>query len=345
MVDTFAEFKELKNIEITTMISVLEESFRNVLAKMFGTDENFDIIVNPTKGDFEIWRNREIVEDGAVTDSNLQVSLSEARKTDPDFEVGEEMTDEVHFEKFGRRAILNLRQTLASKILDLQKDAIYNRYKDKIGELVSAEVYQIWKKEMLLIDDDGNELLLPKAEQIPSDFYRKGETVRAVVLEVDNKNNNPKILVSRTSNEFLRRLFELEVPEIYDGTVEIRSIAREAGSRTKMAVWSNDENVDPIGACVGPHGQRVNSIVEELRGEKIDIIKYSDDPAEYIAAALAPADVVDVRLAEEGKACRVIVPDDQLSLAIGKEGQNARLAARLVGYKIDIKPESYREEE
>ena len=345
MVDTFAEFKELKNIEITTMISVLEESFRNVLAKMFGTDENFDVIVNPTKGDFEIWRNREIVEDGAVTDSNLQVSLSEARKTDPDFEVGEEMTDEVHFEKFGRRAILNLRQTLASKILDLQKDAIYNRYKDKIGELVSAEVYQIWKKEMLLIDDDGNELLLPKAEQIPSDFYRKGETVRAVVLEVDNKNNNPKILVSRTSNEFLRRLFELEVPEIYDGTVEIRSIAREAGSRTKMAVWSNDENVDPIGACVGPHGQRVNSIVEELRGEKIDIIKYSDDPAEYIAAALAPADVVDVRLAEEGKACRVIVPDDQLSLAIGKEGQNARLAARLVGYKIDIKPESYREEE
>ena len=238
MVDTFAEFKELKNIEITTMISVLEESFRNVLAKMFGTDENFDIIVNPTKGDFEIWRNREIVEDGAVTDSNLQVSLSEARKTDPDFEVGEEMTDEVHFEKFGRRAILNLRQTLASKILDLQKDAIYNRYKDKIGELVSAEVYQIWKKEMLLIDDDGNELLLPKAEQIPSDFYRKGETVRAVVLEVDNKNNNPKILVSRTSNEFLRRLFELEVPEIHDGLILIRAIARIPGERAKIAVES-----------------------------------------------------------------------------------------------------------
>lgn len=243
MVDTFSEFKELKNIDIKTMISVLEESFRNVLSKMFGTDENFDVIVNPEKGDFEIWRNREVVEDGQVTDSNLQISLSEAQKIDSDYQVGEEVTDEVFFEKFGRRAILNLRQTLASKILDLQKDAIYNKYKERIGELVSAEVYQIWKKEMLLIDDEGNELLLPKTEQIPSDFYRKGETARAVVLNVDNKNNNPKIIVSRTSNDFLRRLFELEVPEIHDGLILIRAIARIPGERAKVAVESYDDPV------------------------------------------------------------------------------------------------------
>ena len=323
MVDTFAEFKELKNIEITTMISVLEESFRNVLAKMFGTDENFDIIVNPTKGDFEIWRNREIVEDGAVTDSNLQVSLSEARKTDPDFEVGEEMTDEVHFEKFGRRAILNLRQTLASKILDLQKDAIYNRYKDKIGELVSAEVYQIWKKEMLLIDDDGNELLLPKAEQIPSDFYRKGETVRAVVLEVDNKNNNPKILVSRTSNEFLRRLFELEVPEIHDGLILIRAIARIPGERAKIAVESYDDRIDPVGACVGVKGSRIHGIVRELRNENIDVINYTANPSLFIQRALSPAKISSIRLNEEEKKAEVFLKPEEVSLAIGKAGLHA----------------------
>ena len=336
MVDTFAEFKELKNIEITTMISVLEESFRNVLAKMFGTDENFDVIVNPTKGDFEIWRNREIVEDGAVTDSNLQVSLSEARKTDPDFEVGEEMTDEVHFEKFGRRAILNLRQTLASKILDLQKDAIYNRYKDKIGELVSAEVYQIWKKEMLLIDDDGNELLLPKAEQIPSDFYRKGETVRAVVLEVDNKNNNPKILVSRTSNEFLRRLFELEVPEIHDGLILIRAIARIPGERAKIAVESYDDRIDPVGACVGVKGSRIHGIVRELRNENIDVINYTANPSLFIQRALSPAKISSIRLNEEEKKAEVFLKPEEVSLAIGKGGLNIKLACMLTGYNIDV---------
>ena len=336
MVDTFAEFKELKNIEITTMISVLEESFRNVLAKMFGTDENFDVIVNPTKGDFEIWRNREIVEDGAVTDSNLQVSLSEARKTDPDFEVGEEMTDEVHFEKFGRRAILNLRQTLASKILDLQKDAIYNRYKDKIGELVSAEVYQIWKKEMLLIDDDGNELLLPKAEQIPSDFYRKGETVRAVVLEVDNKNNNPKILVSRTSNEFLRRLFELEVPEIHDGLILIRAIARIPGERAKVAVESYDDRIDPVGACVGMKGSRIHGIVRELRNENIDVINYTSNISLFIQRALSPAKISSIRVNEEEHKAEVYLRPEEVSLAIGKGGLNIKLACMLTEYAIDV---------
>ena len=345
MVDTFAEFKELKNIEITTMISVLEESFRNVLAKMFGTDENFDIIVNPTKGDFEIWRNREIVEDGAVTDSNLQVSLSEARKTDPDFEVGEEMTDEVHFEKFGRRAILNLRQTLASKILDLQKDAIYNRYKDKIGELVSAEVYQIWKKEMLLIDDDGNELLLPKAEQIPSDFYRKGETVRAVVLEVDNKNNNPKILVSRTSNEFLRRLFELEVPEIHDGLILIRAIARIPGERAKIAVESYDDRIDPVGACVGVKGSRIHGIVRVLRNENIDVINYTANPSLFIQRALSPAKISSIRLNEEEKKAEVFLKPEEVSLAIGKGGLNIKLACMLTGYNIDVYRDIDEEEE
>ena len=345
MVDTFAEFKELKNIEITTMISVLEESFRNVLAKMFGTDENFDIIVNPTKGDFEIWRNREIVEDGAVTDSNLQVSLSEARKTDPDFEVREEMTDEVHFEKFGRRAILNLRQTLASKILDLQKDAIYNRYKDKIGELVSAEVYQIWKKEMLLIDDDGNELLLPKAEQIPSDFYRKGETVRAVVLEVDNKNNNPKILVSRTSNEFLRRLFELEVPEIHDGLILIRAIARIPGERAKIAVESYDDRIDPVGACVGVKGSRIHGIVRELRNENIDVINYTANPSLFIQRALSPAKISSIRLNEEEKKAEVFLKPEEVSLAIGKGGLNIKLACMLTGYNIDVYRDIDEEEE
>ena len=345
MVDTFAEFKELKNIEITTMISVLEESFRNVLAKMFGTDENFDIIVNPTKGDFEIWRNREIVEDGAVTDSNLQVSLSEARKTDPDFEVGEEMTDEVHFEKFGRRAILNLRQTLASKILDLQKDAIYNRYKDKIGELVSAEVYQIWKKEMLLIDDDGNELLLPKAEQIPSDFYRMGETVRAVVLEVDNKNNNPKILVSRTSNEFLRRLFELEVPEIHDGLILIRAIARIPGERAKIAVESYDDRIDPVGACVGVKGSRIHGIVRELRNENIDVINYTANPSLFIQRALSPAKISSIRLNEEEKKAEVFLKPEEVSLAIGKGGLNIKLACMLTGYNIDVYRDIDEEEE
>lgn len=337
MVDTFSEFKELKNIEVTTMISVLEDSFRNVLAKMFGTDENFDVIVNPAKGDFEIWRNRTIVEDDNVTNPNMQISLSEARKIDPDFEVGEEVTDEVIFADFGRRAILNLRQTLASKILDLQKDAIYNKYKDRIGELVSAEVYQIWKKEKLLVDDENNELILPKEEQIPSDFYRKGETVRAVVLDVENKNNNPKIIVSRVSNEFLRRLFELEVPEIHDGLILIRAIARIPGERAKIAVESYDDRIDPVGACVGVKGSRIHGIVRELRNENIDVINYTSNPSLFIQRALSPAKIASIEVDEENKKASVYLSDSkEVSLAIGKGGLNIRLAMKLTGYEIEV---------
>ena len=345
MIDTLAEFKELKNIDKDTMISVLEDSFRNVIAKMFGTDENYDVIINPEKGDFEIWRNRTVVADDELEDENLQLTLTEARKIDADCEVGEEVTDEVHFEKFGRRAILNLRQTLASKILDLQKDAIYNRYKDKIGELVSAEVYQIWKKEMLLIDDDGNELLLPKAEQIPSDFYRKGETVRAVVLEVDKKNNNPKILVSRTSNEFLRRLFELEVPEIHDGLILIRAIARIPGERAKIAVESYDDRIDPVGACVGVKGSRIHGIVRELRNENIDVINYTANPSLFIQRALSPAKISSIRLNEEEKKAEVFLKPEEVSLAIGKGGLNIKLACMLTGYNIDVYRDIDEEEE
>lgn len=336
MVDTFSEFKELKNIDRTTMISVLEESFRNVLAKMFGTDENFDIIVNPDKGDFEIWRNREVVEDDKVEDPNLQISLSEAKKIDADYEVGEEVTDEVFFEKFGRRAILNLRQTLASKILELQKDAIYNQYKDKIGQLVSAEVYQIWKKEMLLIDDEGNELILPKTEQIPGDFYRKGETARAVILQVDNKNNNPKIIVSPTSEDFLRRLFELEVPEIHDGLITIHKVARIPGERAKIAVESYDERIDPVGACVGVKGSRIHGIVRELRNENIDVINYTTNTSLFIQRALNPAKISSIRLNEEEKKAEVFLKPEEVSLAIGKGGLNIKLASMLTGYTIDV---------
>ena len=336
MVDTFSEFKELKNIDRTTMISVLEESFRNVLAKMFGTDENFDVIVNPDKGDFEIWRNREVVEDGQVSDPNLQISLSEAKKIDNDYEVGEEVTDEVIFEKFVRRAILNLRQTLASKILELQKDAIYNKYKDRIGQIVSAEVYQIWKKEMLLIDDEGNELLLPKTEQIPSDFYRKGETARAVVARVDNKNNNPKIIISRTSEEFLKRLFELEVPEIHDGLITIRKVARIPGERAKIAVESYDDRIDPVGACVGVKGARIHGIVRELRNENIDVINYTANTSLFIQRSLSPAKISSIRLNEEEKKAEVFLKPEEVSLAIGKGGLNIKLACMLTGYTIDV---------
>ena len=336
MVDTFSEFKELKNIDRTTMISVLEESFRNVLAKMFGTDENFDVIVNPDKGDFEIWRNREVVEDGQVSDPNLQISLSEAKKIDNDYEVGEEVTDEVIFEKFGRRAILNLRQTLASKILELQKDAIYNKYKDRIGQIVSAEVYQIWKKEMLLIDDERNELLLPKTEQIPSDFYRKGETARAVVARVDNKNNNPKIIISRTSEEFLKRLFELEVPEIHDGLITIRKVARIPGERAKIAVESYDDRIDPVGACVGVKGARIHGIVRELRNENIDVINYTANTSLFIQRSLSPAKISSIRLNEEEKKAEVFLKPEEVSLAIGKGGLNIKLACMLTGYTIDV---------
>lgn len=336
MIDTFSEFKELKNIDRTTMISVLEESFRNVLAKMFGTDENFDIIVNPDKGDFEIWRNREVVEDGTVTDDNLQISLSEAKKIEPDYEIGEEVTDEVFFEKFGRRAILNLRQTLSSKILELQKDNIYNKYKDRIGQIISAEVYQIWKKEMLLLDDEGNELLLPKTEQIPSDFYRKGETVRAVVARVDNKNNNPKIILSRTSPVFLQRLFELEVPEIHDGLILIRKIARIPGERAKVAVESYDDRIDPVGACVGVKGSRIHGIVRELRNENIDVINFTTNTSLFIQRALSPAKISSIRLNEEERKAEVFLKPEEVSLAIGKGGLNIKLACMLTEYTIDV---------
>ena len=275
LIDTFSEFKELKNIDRTTMVSVLEESFRSVIAKMFGSDENYDVIVNPDKGDFEIWRNREVVADEDLTDPNRQIALSEARQIDASYEVGEEVTDEVIFEKFGRRAILNLRQTLASKILELEKDSLYNKYIDRVGTVMAAEVYQIWKKEILLLDDEGNELLLPRTEQIPGDFYRKGETVRAVVARVDNKNNNPKIILSRTSPMFLQRLFEQEVPEIADGLITIRRIARIPGERAKIAVESYDDRIDPVGACVGVKGSRIHGIVRELQGENIDVINYT----------------------------------------------------------------------
>ena len=336
MVDTFSEFKELKNIDRTTMISVLEESFRNVLSKVFGTDENFDVIVNPDKGDFEIWRNREVVADEDVTDTNLQISLSEAKKIDEDYEIGEEVTDEVFFEKFGRRAILNLRQTLASKILELQKDSIYNKYKDKIGQIISAEVYQIWKKEMLLLDDEGNELLLPKTEQIPTDFYRKGETVRAVVARVDNKNNNPKIIISRTSPVFLQRLFELEVPEIHDGLILIRKIARIPGERAKVAVESYDDRIDPVGACVGVKGSRIHGIVRELRNENIDVINYTNNISLFIQRALSPAKISSIRLNEEEHKAEVFLKPEEVSLAIGKGGLNIKLACMLTEYTIDV---------
>ncbi|MDR1814082.1 MAG: transcription termination factor NusA [Tannerella sp.] len=336
MSDTLTEFKELKNIDKDTMINVLEESFRNVISKMFGTDENYDIIINPEKGDFEIWRKRTIVPDGNVKDSNLQVALEEALTIDPDCEIGEELIDEVHFEDFGRRAILNLRQTLASKILELQKDSLYNRYKENIGTIIAAEVYQIWKKEILLLDDQGNDLLLPKTEQIPTDFFRKGETVRALIKEVTNENNNPKILLSRTSNDFLRRLFELEVPEINDGLITIKAIARIPGERAKIAVESYDERIDPVGACVGMKGSRIRGIVHELRNENIDVINYTANTSLLISRALSPAKVSSIRLNEKERSAEVFLRPEEVSLAIGKSGLNIKLASMLTDYKIDV---------
>ena len=336
MIDTLAEFKELKNIDKDTMISVLEESFRNVIAKMFGTDENYDVIINPEKGDFEIWRNRTVVADDELEDSNLQLTLTEARKIDADCEVGEEVTDEVHFADFGRRAILNLRQTLASKILELQKDNLYAKYKDKIGNIIAADVYQVWKKEILLLDDEGNELLLPKPEQIPGDFYRKGETVRAIVQRVDNYNNNPKIILSRTDKMFLQRLFELEVPEINDGLITIKAIARIPGERAKVAVESYDDRIDPVGACVGMKGSRIHGIVRELRNENIDVINYTSNAALFIQRALSPAKISSIRVNEEEKKAEVYLRPEEVSLAIGKGGLNIKLACMLTEYTIDV---------
>ena len=336
MIDTLAEFKELKNIDKDTMISVLEDSFRNVIAKMFGTDENYDVIINPDKGDFEIWRNRTVVADDELEDENLQLTLTEARKIDADCEVGEEVTDEVHFADFGRRAILNLRQTLASKILELQKDSLFAKYKDKIGNIIAADVYQVWKKEILLLDDEGNELLLPKTEQIPTDFYRKGETVRAIVQRVDNYNNNPKIILSRTDKLFLQRLFELEVPEINDGLITIKAIARIPGERAKVAVESYDDRIDPVGACVGMKGSRIHGIVRELRNENIDVINYTSNISLFIQRALSPAKISSIRVNEEEHKAEVYLRPEEVSLAIGKGGLNIKLACMLTEYAIDV---------
>ncbi len=337
MTEQFAEFKELKDIDKTTLISVLEESFRSVLSKMFGDDDNFDVIVNPDKGDCEIYQNLEVVEDGEVENPNKQISLSEAKADDdPDCEVGEEHTRKIDFAKFGRRAILNLRQTLASKILDLQKDAIYNKFKALEGQLVAGEVYQVWKREVLLLDEDKNELLLPKDEQIPTDIYRKGDVVRAVIEKVDNTNNNPKIIVSRTSQNFLRRLFEQEVPEIHDGLIVIRAVARIPGERAKIAVESYDDRIDPVGACVGVKGARIHGIVRELRNENIDVINYTSNAQLFIQRALSPAKIASIRLDNENKHAEVFLRPEEVSLAIGKGGLNIKLASILTGYSIDV---------
>lgn len=336
LVDTFSEFNELKNIDKTTMISVLEESFRSVIAKINGTDENYDIIINPDKGDLEIWRNRTVVEDDKLQDPNREIPLSEARKIDEDFEVGEEVTDEVSLDHFGRRTILNLRQTLASKILELEKDNLYNKYKEKVGQIVSGEVYQIWKKEILLLDDEHNELILPKTEQIPSDFFHKGEHVRAVVARVENKNNNPKIILSRTSPVFLERLFETEIPEIADGLITIKGIARIPGERAKVAVEAYDDRIDPVGACVGMKGFRIHGIVRELRNENIDVINYTNNTTLYIQRALSPAKINSIVVKEDERRAEVFLPPEEVSLAIGKGGANIKLASMLTGYNIEV---------
>ena len=335
-IDTFAEFKELKNIDRPTLISILEESFRGALTKMFGSDENFDVIINPDKGDFEIWHNREVVADDEVEDPIRHISLTEAKKIDVDYEIGETVADAVDFLGFGRRAILTLRQTLSSKILELQKDYLFNKYKDRIGQIVSGEVYQMWKKEILLLDDEGNELLLPKPEQIPADFYRKGDSVRSVVLKVESRNGNPKIIVSRTSPMFLQRLFELEVPEIHDGLITIRKIARIPGERAKVAVETYDERIDPVGACVGVKGARIHGIVRELRNENIDVINYTNNISLFIARSLSPAKISSIQLDEENHKADVYLKPEEISMAIGKSGMNIRLASMLTEYTIDV---------
>ena len=336
MIDTFKEFKDTKNIDRTTLVSVLEESFRNVLAKIYGSDENFDVIVNPDKGDFEIYRNRVVVEDGKVEDENKEISLTDARKIEPDYEVGEDVSESVDFAKFGRRAILTLRQTLASKILELEHDSLYNKYKDREGQVISAEVYQIWKREVLLVDDENNELILPKSEQIPSDVYRKGETIRAVIERVDNENNNPKIILSRTSPKFLERLLEAEVPEIADGLIVIKKIARMPGERAKVAVESFDDRIDPGGACVGVKGSRVHGIVRELGNENIDVINWTANTKLYIQRALSPARINSINVNEEEHKAEVYLQPEEVSLAIGRGGMNIKLASMLTEYTIDV---------
>lgn len=336
MIDTFREFKDTKNIDRATLVSVLEESFRNVLAKIYGSDENFDVIVNPDKGDFEIYRNRIVVPDGEVADENKEISLKEAREIEDDYEEGEEVSEQIDFAKFGRRAILNLRQTLASKVLELEHDSLYNKYKDRVGQVISGEVYQIWKREVLLVDDENNELILPKSEQIPADQYRKGETIRAVILRVDNENNNPKIILSRTSPVFLERLLEAEVPEINDGLISIKKIARMPGERAKVAVESYDDRIDPVGACVGVKGSRVHGIVRELCNENIDVINYTSNIKLFIQRALSPARISSISLDEENRKAEVYLQPEEVSLAIGRGGLNIKLASMLTEFTIDV---------
>lgn len=336
LIDSFAEFKETKNIDRATLVSVLEECFRSVITKTYGSDENYDIIVNPDKGDFEIYRNRTVVPDGEVVDPNMEISLSEARAIEDDYEVGEEVSQLLSFADFGRRAILTLRQTLASRILELEHDTLYNRYKDRVGEVISAEVYQTWSRETLLLDDEGNELLLPRSEQIPGDFFRKGENARAVISRVDNTNGNPKIILSRIDPAFMQRMLEAEVPEIQDGLITIHKIARIPGERAKIAVESYDERIDPVGACVGVKGSRVHGIVRELHGENIDVITWTSNPQLMITRALGPARVNSVVLNEEAHTAEVYLDPDQVSLAIGKGGLNIKLASMLTGYTIDV---------
>ena len=336
LIESFSEFKDMKNIDRVTMMRIVEDVFRATLRKKYGTDDHVDIIINPDKGDLEIWLNREIVPDGEVEDPGTQIAYSDAIKIEPDFEVGEEVSEEIKMLDFGRRNILALRQNLVSRIMELEKDNIYKVYKDRIGDIVTGEVYQIWKREILVLDDEGNELILPKNEQIPSDYFKKGDTIRAVVARVDLKNNSPVIILSRTATEFLERLFELEVPEVFDGLITIKNIVREPGERAKVAVESYDDRIDPVGACVGMKGSRIHGIVRELRNENIDVINYTANTQLLIQRALSPAKIVSMELLEDDKRANVYLRPDQVSLAIGKGGHNIKLASKLTGYEIDV---------
>ncbi len=345
LIDSFQEFKDFKNIDRPTVISVLEEVFRSMIRKKYGTDENCDVIVNPDNGDLEIWRTRMVVEDEFSEDDDLEIELAEAKKIDPDLEIGDEFIEQITLESFGRRAILAARQTLVSKILELEKDEIFKKYKDRTGEIITGEVYQVWKKETLVLDDEGNELILPKTEQIPADYFKKGDSVRAVILKVDMFNSNPKIIISRTAPEFLQRLFEMEVPEIFDGLITIKKIVREPGERAKVAVESYDDRIDPVGACVGMKGSRIHGIVRELKNENIDVINYTNNISLYIQRALSPAKITTIKLDDQEKRAAVYLKPDQVSLAIGRGGHNIKLAGKLTGYEIDVYRESEEDEE
>jgi len=336
LIDSFQEFKDFKNIDRPTMMSVLEDVFRSMIRKKYGTDENCDVIVNTDNGDLEIWRTRVVVEDGFSEDDDLEVELAEAKTIDEDLEIGDEQIEQITLESFGRRAILAARQTLVSKILELEKDEIFKKYKDRVGEIVTGEVYQVWKKETLVLDDEGNELLLPKTEQIPADYFKKGDSVRAIISKVDMLNSNPKIIISRTAPEFLQRLFEMEVPEIFDGLITIKKIVREPGERAKVAVESYDDRIDPVGACVGMKGSRIHGIVRELKNENIDVINYTNNIQLYIQRALSPAKITSIKLDDEKKTAAVYLKPDQVSLAIGRGGHNIKLAGKLTGYEIDV---------